>query len=744
MKLFTSLAASVALTEAQGQFGDFNSLADLFAQFNAGDIGGFGDFADVAASVDDVTANATDIDPLTGERYLVGNALVDCATLTKDSPITTQQQQQCDPCAVGGSKYDSNKCTSCNAACDSTYDDNGVLKVKFAGATTNDGMVAKCDCTKMDQCPGKKIHKEETADAGTWAGPECQCKRCSPHDGNLLAANAGEESKCTGQTASDNRINHPCIGHNRVDGDTNGVGSEQVGNGHDTDDTNPPTGDVDGTSNIDDENVCTVVNDNEFQCDCDSGKYDPLCESNKPCLVDDNQVAPVVCNGGIGTNSADNLSCSCDCTQMAANQAPNPPMSLTGTACNEGPCHPNRNTINDCSLPGAESADASDDTGVDNSGNATCKCKCNPGYGGDKCETDLCAAVTCTAGQGTLNRSDCSCTCYTGFSGDRCQTVDPVVTGTGCWKCDAMTYTDCATKGEFKTCSDDNEYGDNGVCFVEYREQNQKLTQLCTGCKDKRSCDDLKRQNFVPGFNSGNTADEKQFMRMRNQCKPDYSLQVSRRRYGKTQSVCRQCFSMCENTAEKSKQCFGGMGDPANFGAGKSDTAKINAAQWIRYYHNIVGQSSWTSATDRLLRNDDDAMVLGIPLMIPTDNRLHADDVTIVNSNANHVFRGYSPTELTALSAASGQTSPLVGPPTDTNTDDNKKQLFWALADATEFFWNDDLIAHQAFYSSDNNKPVDTTPADGVFDSSIFEARGYDETKPCEIDYGQGKTCDRS
>ena len=47
----------------------------------------------------------------------------------------------------------------------------------------------------MDQCPGKKIHKEESADAGTWAGPECQCKRCTPHDGNLSAANAGDESK---------------------------------------------------------------------------------------------------------------------------------------------------------------------------------------------------------------------------------------------------------------------------------------------------------------------------------------------------------------------------------------------------------------------------------------------------------------------------------------------------------------------------------------------------------------------
>ena len=57
-----------------------------------------------------------------------------------------------------------------------------------------------------------------------------------------------------------------------------------------------------------------------------------------------------------------------------------------------------------------------------------------------------------------------------------------------------MTYVQCATEGTFQTCSEDNTNGDNGVCFVEYREQNQKLTQLCTGCKDAK--DWLKRLNM--------------------------------------------------------------------------------------------------------------------------------------------------------------------------------------------------------------------------------------------------------
>ena len=95
--------------------------------------------------------------------------------------------------------------------------------------------------------------------------------------------------------------------------------------------------------------------------------------------------------------------------------------------------------------------------------------------------------------------------------------------------------------------------------------------------KNKKSCDNLKRQNFVPGFVAGNTAP---FMRMRNQCKPDYRLQVARRRYGNTQSVCRQCFSMCSNeNAASAEKCFGGLGDSSVFTAAATNDAKIGAAQ---------------------------------------------------------------------------------------------------------------------------------------------------------------------
>ena len=97
-----------------------------------------------------------------------------------------------------------------------------------------------------------------------------------------------------------------------------------------------------------------------------------------------------------------------------------------------------------------------------------------------------------------------------------------------------------------------------------------------------KSCDNLKRQNFVPGFEAGNTAP---FMRMRNQCKPDYRLQVARRRYGNTQSVCRQCFSMCSNAdANSAKTCFGGLGNKLVFTATATNDEKINAAQVFFQY----------------------------------------------------------------------------------------------------------------------------------------------------------------
>ena len=48
--------------------------------------------------------------------------------------------------------------------------------------------------------------------------------------------------------------------------------------------------------------------------------------------------------------------------------------------------------------------------------------------------------------------------------------------GTSCWKCDAMSYEQCAAEGRYEECS----LGENDSCFVEIREVKSRLTQLCT------------------------------------------------------------------------------------------------------------------------------------------------------------------------------------------------------------------------------------------------------------------------
>ena len=99
-------------------------------------------------------------------------------------------------------------------------------------------------------------------------------------------------------------------------------------------------------------------------------------------------------------------------------------------------------------------------------------------------------------------------------------TTTTQATGEGCWKCDAMTFATCATQGQWQQCSPDQTAGDYGVCFLELRETNQLMTQLCTGCKSRNACYNLRRQNFV-GSSGSNLS------RFHDQCKPEWKLQVS-------------------------------------------------------------------------------------------------------------------------------------------------------------------------------------------------------------------------
>lgn len=693
MKLFTSLTASAAFAQAQDFPGFGGSLADLLAQLNIENPVNLGIGA---AAGNDANVNATEgeIDPITGQRYLIASGPDPTTPFENDctGDVTNDARIDCDPCM-----FDPSVCNGSQAACVSTDGSGiplGIDPGDDATSDSDDTWIYRCECDKHEDAD----HNDGTTTGEGWAGKECLCTACGQWDS--LHPDSHEPAACRDPNTQD-----PCT----LDPNANMI--------------------------LGDPNTCQAETNNAegYQCLCQNGFYGHDCLSPLPCAANDG-LETDVCNGASGTNDNDNDICVCDCTTQPDNNSGSYPTNTwDGTNCDEDIC--TRVPVSGgCGSHGSQQNNL---TGDPSTASAVCECVCDATYSGTNCEIDDCESTSCLNG-GSLDRSQgtCACSCPEGFTGANCETPTSTPTGTGCWKCDAMTYVQCATEGTFQTCSEDQSNGDNGVCFVEYREQNQQLTQLCTGCKDAKSCENLKRQNFVPGFVAGNAAP---FMRMRNQCKPDYRLQVARRRYGNTQSVCRQCFSMCSNEdASSAQKCFGGLGDSAVFTAAATDDAKINAAQWIRYYKSIVGGpeqggSPWnggnTGSTDRLLRNGDinnnEAMVLGIPLHVTADN---TNTQTVVDSPLNHIFRGFTKTQLEAVltAAADGNFVEGVGNTYTSNP------LFWTLADSTDFFWSNNLIIDQGVYDAAENT------------DDVFALNGYDVSKPCELDYGAGNYCDRS
>lgn len=709
MKLFTSLAASAALAQAQDFPGFGGSIADLLAQLNIenqlslGDLGA--DIADANATVD-----ASEFDPITGERYLIAQPppgpnpetpfTNDCT-----GDVTNDASRDCNPCL-----FDPAVCNGSQEACNAVKDD-GVTPLGIDEDSNT--WIYECNCVNHND-----PHFNDGTDADTpgWAGPDCQCSRCHPHDGS----DGLTEDSCAAPEDDAN----PCAAAEAGDDDDDIIPNNLM--------IDPSFTCKDGT-----DGDSSKVGTNEFECLCDASYYGDTCDSQQPCGAgEDAQTVPDVdiCNGANGVNDQGGDVCNCVCESHPDNVNLDANDARYGTNCEEDICGSGFGQNPPACANGAATVNIAGPT------NAVCECTCETNWQGELCDEDFCADHVCMNG-GTVNRSvqgECSCNCPAGFSGADCSIADIVPEGDGCWKCDAMTYVQCATEGTFQKCSEDNTNGDNGVCFVEYREQNQQLTQLCTGCKDATSCDNLKRQNFVPGFNAGNTAP---YMRMRNQCKPDYRLQVARRRYGNTQSVCRQCFAMCNNGSEaEAQKCFGGLGANTIYTASASDEDKINNAQWIRYYKTIVGgpesgsSSPWNGgiggSTDKLLRKgviaNNEAIVLGIPLHMTAAN---AADATIVDSSANHIFRGYKKADLAAIVVDNEVTAAA-------QAGDTSQSLFWSLADATDYFWQNDLLQEQGTYG--NN------PADGSV--SGFATRGYSNAAaaPCKMDYGNENYCDRS
>lgn len=120
-----------------------------------------------------------------------------------------------------------------------------------------------------------------------------------------------------------------------------------------------------------------------------------------------------------------------------------------------------------------------------------------------------------------------------------------------------MSFAQCAALGEFEYCASDSDTttGRDAVCFLELRETNQQLQQLCTGCKSRNACENLKRQNFIGSAGSYRGG------RFADQCKSEWFIQEVGKRYGSQQSTCRTCFLMCDNDPNNKHFCFGGIND---------------------------------------------------------------------------------------------------------------------------------------------------------------------------------------
>lgn len=221
-------------------------------------------------------------------------------------------------------------------------------------------------------------------------------------------------------------------------------------------------------------------------------------------------------------------------------------------------------------------------------------------------------------------------------------TTQPItipVTGDSCWKCDAMSYTQCASDGHLEQCT----LGDKDCCFVEVREQKQVLKQLCTGCKDFTACYDNRDQNF-----EGPTPT--------HQCRPDYRQQKYGRSSGQ-QSVCRQCFHTCLS-AEPDK-CFGGL---AAINTEKDFGLLFNTNEAM-YPWNGHGPDNHVSAA------------LGIPL-----HQAVAD--TLADRAATGIVEMVAtPSSLANVYFHNAVDGKVFAP----------GQLFWGVQGASKFWWQADL-----------------------------------------------------
>lgn len=272
--------------------------------------------------------------------------------------------------------------------------------------------------------------------------------------------------------------------------------------------------------------------------------------------------------------------------------------------------------------------------------------------------------------------------------------TQPPVTSTagGCWKCDAMTYGQCAAQGSFELCAGDTDTttGQAAVCFLELRETNQQLQQLCTGCKDVNACNNLKAQNFVGSAASARAG------RFNDQCKNEWFIQTLGQRYGSSQSTCRTCFAMCTDNAADSHKCFGGLNtNDANadfflyptFGSAagelKSGTVTLGQAGRLNSAAKTRVQTTHTNPLGVTVGN------IGIPTGVFAPNNNEISDPAV---QANQLMWGAEE----SANAVSGNGKSNSGrgnnPVTSAANDATNMYLYWAIQDAPKAWWEMDLV----------------------------------------------------
>jgi len=244
--------------------------------------------------------------------------------------------------------------------------------------------------------------------------------------------------------------------------------------------------------------------------------------------------------------------------------------------------------------------------------------------------------------------------------------------GTTCWKCDQMSYSECSAKGDFEVCSK----GDKDCCFVEVRENNQALQQLCTGCKSRDACENLRDENF-----HNDNRNPQRRNRNFDQCRPDYRLQYAGRRGRNTQSVCRQCFNTClpdDATNDGGSFCFGGsITKNSHHYLGLKLSTNKAFFPWGNHY-----------------QPSSDHVGLGIPIAVVDP----AADIDVVNEIQKGTPNGidsklrnvyfYDSTATSGNEDGKAKSSQSV---MNGVRDKDQEMVYWGLQGASEEWWRQDL-----------------------------------------------------